>query len=124
MSHVRTSPYYPQSNGKLERWHKTLKQDCIRPHVPLSLEDARRHISQTEERCYWVPAPEDVNWVDWSNARFAVRRDDLSTAAPSGALFAPLPASLRDNKRWREMERDWVNSLYREARLTAPRLLL
>ena len=23
MSHVRTSPYYPQSNGKLERWHKT-----------------------------------------------------------------------------------------------------
>jgi transposase InsO family protein len=25
MSHVRTSPYYPQSNGKIERWHKTLK---------------------------------------------------------------------------------------------------
>lgn len=45
MSHVRTSPYYPQSNGKLERWHKTLKQDCIRPNVPLSLEDARRQVS-------------------------------------------------------------------------------
>src|SRR2546427_7096392 len=25
MTHVRTSPYYPQSNGKLERWHKSLK---------------------------------------------------------------------------------------------------
>jgi hypothetical protein len=25
MSHVRTSPYYPQSNGKIERWHKSLK---------------------------------------------------------------------------------------------------
>jgi putative transposase len=25
MTHVRTSPYYPQSNGKIERWHKTLK---------------------------------------------------------------------------------------------------
>ena len=36
MTHVRTSPYYPQSNGKIERWHKTLKADCIRPQVPLS----------------------------------------------------------------------------------------
>src|SRR5438445_11620669 len=42
MTHVRTSPYYPQSNGKIERWHKTLKGDCIRLKVPLSLEDARR----------------------------------------------------------------------------------
>ncbi len=22
MKHVRTSPYYPQSNGKIERWHR------------------------------------------------------------------------------------------------------
>jgi transposase-like protein len=42
MTHVKTSPYYPQSNGKIERWHKTLKQDCVRPKVPLSLDDARR----------------------------------------------------------------------------------
>jgi putative transposase len=42
MSHVRTSPYYPQSNGKLERWHKSLKSECIRPGTPLSLGDARR----------------------------------------------------------------------------------
>ena len=42
MTHVKTSPYYPQSNGKIERWHKTLKGDCIRVHVPLSLDDARR----------------------------------------------------------------------------------
>jgi transposase InsO family protein len=38
MTHVRTSPYYPQSNGKLERWHKSLKSECIRPGTPLSLE--------------------------------------------------------------------------------------
>ena len=42
MTHVRTSPYYPQSNGKLERWHKSLKTECIRPGTPLSLADARR----------------------------------------------------------------------------------
>ena len=42
MTHVRTSPYYPQSNGKMERWYKTLKGGCIRVKTPLSLADARR----------------------------------------------------------------------------------
>lgn len=42
MTHVRTSPYYPQSNGKLERWHGSLKAECIRPAAPASLEEARR----------------------------------------------------------------------------------
>ena len=42
MTHVKTSPYYPQSNGKLERYHKTIKGTCIRVQTPLSLEDARR----------------------------------------------------------------------------------
>jgi transposase InsO family protein len=40
MTHVRTSPYYPQSNGKIERWHKSLKSEAIRPGAPLCLEDA------------------------------------------------------------------------------------
>ena len=42
MTHVRTSPYYPQSNGKLERWHQTLKVTTIRPGAPASLDEARR----------------------------------------------------------------------------------
>jgi transposase InsO family protein len=41
MSHVRTSPYYPQSNGKIERWHQSLKRECIRPFCPLSLGEAQ-----------------------------------------------------------------------------------
>ncbi len=42
MTYVRTSAYYPQSNGKIERWHKSLKSECIRPGTPLSLGDALR----------------------------------------------------------------------------------
>jgi len=45
MTHVRTSPYYPQSNGKLERYHKTIKGDCIRVKTPLSLDDARHSVA-------------------------------------------------------------------------------
>ncbi|MFO7696259.1 MAG: transposase, partial [Anaerolineae bacterium] len=45
MTHVRTSPYYPQSNGKIESWHKTVKRECIRPLTPLSLNDARRIVT-------------------------------------------------------------------------------
>ena len=50
MKHVRTSPYYPQSNGKLERYHKTAKVECIRPGVPLSLADARRIVGRFVSR--------------------------------------------------------------------------
>lgn len=46
MSHVRTSPYYAQSNGKIERWHKTIKKNCIRPAILLSQEDANRTIAE------------------------------------------------------------------------------
>jgi putative transposase len=46
MTHVKTSPYYPQSNGKIERWFKTLKGECIRVATPLTLEDARRLVAE------------------------------------------------------------------------------
>lgn len=46
MKHVRTSPYYPQSNGKIERWHRTIKSECIRPGVLLTLDDAREVVGK------------------------------------------------------------------------------
>jgi transposase InsO family protein len=45
ITHVRTSPFYPQSNGKLERWHGSLKRECIRPACPGSVDEARRRIT-------------------------------------------------------------------------------
>jgi putative transposase len=46
MTHVRTSPYYPESNGKLERFHQSIKRECIRPGSPLSLSDAKRLVQE------------------------------------------------------------------------------
>jgi putative transposase len=45
MTHVRTSPYYPQSNGKIERWHRTLKADALRPAAPAGLDPARATVA-------------------------------------------------------------------------------
>ena len=45
MTHVKTSPYFPQSNGKLERYHKTIKGTCIRMNTPLTLDDALRLVA-------------------------------------------------------------------------------
>jgi hypothetical protein len=45
MTHVRTSPYYPQSNGKLERYQQTLKVTTIRPKAPASLDEGRRLVA-------------------------------------------------------------------------------
>ncbi len=45
LSHARTSPYYPQSNGKLERWHGSLKDECIRPSSPQTVAEAIRRVT-------------------------------------------------------------------------------
>ena len=45
MTHVRTAPYYPPSNGQRERWNQTLKVTTIRPDAPTSLDEARRHVT-------------------------------------------------------------------------------
>ena len=49
LTHVRTSPYYPQSNGKLERWNGTVKTEALRVTPPKDLEDARRIVGRFVE---------------------------------------------------------------------------
>jgi putative transposase len=63
MTHVRTSPYYPQSNGKIERWHRTIKGDCIRPETPLTLEDALRIVARYVEEYNTVRLHSAIGYV-------------------------------------------------------------
>jgi putative transposase len=45
LTHVRTAPYYPQSNGKLERWHGSIKAECIRRTSHDTKEEATKRIA-------------------------------------------------------------------------------
>jgi transposase InsO family protein len=63
MTHVRTSPYYPQSNGKLERFHGSIKGECIRPGTPLSLEDAVRIVGRYVEHYNGVRLHSAIGYV-------------------------------------------------------------
>lgn len=63
MTHVRTSAYYPQSNWKIERWHKSLKSECIRPGTPLSLDDALRLVQAYVEHYNHVRLNSAIGYV-------------------------------------------------------------
>ena len=63
MTHVRTSPYYPQSNGKLERFHGSIKGECIRPGTPISLEDAVRIVGRYVEHYNHVRLHSAIGYV-------------------------------------------------------------
>ena len=87
MTHVKTSPYYPQSNGKLERWHGTLKQDCLRPNVPLSIEEARVLVARFVEHYNHTRLHSAIGYVtpadrlaDRQTAIFAERDQKLAVA--------------------------------------------
>lgn len=63
MTHVKTSPYYPQSNGKLERFHRTIKGECIRLKTPLSLDDAIRLVTEYIEHYNSVRLHSAIGYV-------------------------------------------------------------
>lgn len=76
MTHVRTAPFYPQSNGKIERWHKTLKADCIRVRSPLSLADARRVVGQFVEYYNTQRLHSSLGYIT-PQARLEGRQDEI-----------------------------------------------
>ena len=79
MTHVRTSPFYPQSNGKIERWHKSLKSECIRPGTPLSLDNARRQVQGYVEHYNNVRLNSAVAYIT-PNDMLAGRQKEIQAA--------------------------------------------
>jgi len=87
MTHVWTSPFYPQSNGKMERWFKTLKGECIRIKTPLSLEDARRLVAEFVNHYNTVRLHSAIAYITPADklagraeAIWAARKQKLATA--------------------------------------------
>jgi transposase InsO family protein len=95
MTHVRTSPYYPQSNGKLERFHRTIKHDCIRQKTPLSLEEARRAVGEFVEHYNTVRLHSAIGYV--------TPQDLLSGLAPE--IFAERDRKLAEARERRAAKR-------------------
>jgi len=63
MTHVKTSPYYPQSNGKLERYHRTIKSTCIRANTPLLLDDCQRLVTDFVDRYNNVRLHSSIGYI-------------------------------------------------------------
>jgi transposase InsO family protein len=87
LTHVRTSPNYPQSNGKIERFHGTYKQECVRPKTPLCLDDARRVTAQFVDHYNNVRLHSAIGYVSPAiklagneKAVFEVRKERLALA--------------------------------------------
>jgi putative transposase len=63
LTHVRTSPYYPQSNGKKERWYGSLKRECLRPACPATVEEARHRVSSYVEHYNHVRLHSAIGYI-------------------------------------------------------------
>jgi len=63
LTHVRTAPFYPQSNGKLERYHRTIKADCIRPGQFDTVEQACEQMARYVEHYNTVRLHSAIGYI-------------------------------------------------------------
>jgi transposase InsO family protein len=87
IEHTLTSPGHPQSNGKLERFHRTFKCEHVRQSAFLNYDDAKERIDNwikyyNERRLHaalFYLSPEDV-FQGLKETRLAERRNKMHTA--------------------------------------------
>ena len=87
LSHTLTSANHPQSNGKLERFNRTLKTEHVRRSAYINYQDACDRMTQwityyNNQRLHsaiWYLTPNDVFYGKTEN-RLAERKEKLHTA--------------------------------------------
>ena len=87
MNHVKTPPNYPQSNGKVERFHCTIKNECIRRKALLGQVHAKAvigsyidfYINQRVHSANGYIAPLD-QLIGWATEIHQERRKKLNQA--------------------------------------------
>lgn len=96
MTHVRTSPYDPQSNGKLERYHKSIKGECIRVKTSLSLEEAQSSLAEFVRRYNTERLHSAIGYIT-PLAQFEGRADMIQ-AAREAKLTGPVIPTIKTRK--------------------------
>lgn len=105
MTHVRTSPFYPQSNGKIERWHKSIKSECIRTTTPVSLEDTKKVVERYVDH---------YNNVRLHSALAFVTPADMMNGREK-EIFAERDRKLQEAREARKSKRNQVRQRLKEA---------
>ena len=81
MAHIRSAPYHPQTQGKIERWHQTLKNRILLEH-------------------YYLPGALEAQvgaFVEhYNHARY---HESLSNLTPADVYFGRGPTILRERER-------------------------
>jgi putative transposase len=93
LNHIRTSVNYPQSNGKIERFQRTISEECLTKVSMIDLEDARRQISKyiifyNTKRLHsslFYLTPEDF-LLGRINDKLSVREEKLRRARKARAI--------------------------------------
>jgi transposase InsO family protein len=88
LQHIRTSVAYPQSNGKIERYHRTIHEECLQKKSLINLDDAKQQIFKYIEYYnkkrlhsslnYLTPEDYLLGRVD---ERLSIRENKLESAA-------------------------------------------
>jgi putative transposase len=87
--HSRIRVGHPQSNGKMERFHKTLKSECVRTQALGGFEEAQRVIgayvhAYNHERLHsalnYLTPSDDLQGEDHINHRLELRKTTLGQA--------------------------------------------
>jgi hypothetical protein len=107
MTHVRTSPFYPQSNGKIERWHQSLKgvyssgralvdRGCLPLGGPVRGPLQSRAAAQRDWLCRALGQVGRARGADFCRTRWqAGSGAPTAPTSPSGGVRPPLGSNWR-----------------------------